>query len=395
MVPCFLRALAAGLLFIAPASLPAIAAEEPSVAANAAAGREEVDAKRARRWYSAGAEAGGLVVAGITVEAPWRADAEIAKFARDATRGQFTTPEKVKAIKEAILGLRRLNLRYEATGSVSAVDAFRTRAANCLGFTNLFIAMARTVGVEAFYVEVADVDEFARQDEFVVNNRHICAGYWSSSGFGVIDFVERPPFTPRYRPVSDLAGLAHYYNNRGCDFLRAKDFSGAERNLQVALAVQPKFAWARNNLGVALGRMERTDEAQAQYRRAISDDPRYGPAYANLASLLASLGQGDEAASVYESLSRVKSRDPFSQYQAGLFALGRGDFETALKRLHRSASLDPSLPEVQIGIAEASLGLGDRHGARRAYERALALDPDNMRAQIGLDRLAATAPASH
>jgi Flp pilus assembly protein TadD len=79
----------------------------------------------------------------------------------------------------------------------------------------------------------------------------------------------------------------------------------AESHYRRALRARPT-AQTYNGLGFVLARQGHTDQALAEFRKAIEVDPKFTPAFNNLAETLASEGRLDEAAHYYE-LSLVQS----------------------------------------------------------------------------------------
>jgi Flp pilus assembly protein TadD len=74
------------------------------------------------------------------------------------------------------------------------------------------------------------------------------------------------------------------------------------------LELNPKQANAHNNLGVMLGRMGRTDEAIAHYRKALDIDPLETDHLENLVSALVKAGRWDDAtAALRNALALAKS----------------------------------------------------------------------------------------
>ena len=59
-----------------------------------------------------------------------------------------------------------------------------------------------------------------------------------------------------------------------------------------ASELDPKYATPHNNLGLALFRQGKADEAIAEYRHAIELDPKYANPHADLGAALLSSGQG-------------------------------------------------------------------------------------------------------
>ena len=73
----------------------------------------------------------------------------------------------------------------------------------------------------------------------------------------------------------------------------------SERDLTVlrsfASRIDPSDAGAHNNLGVALVKQDRINDALAQYAEAVRLNPEYVDARNNLGATLAKLGRNDEA----------------------------------------------------------------------------------------------------
>jgi Flp pilus assembly protein TadD len=114
----------------------------------------------------------------------------------------------------------------------------------------------------------------------------------TSDGRAFVDFSGQLPDDARYRRISDLRALAHFYNNRGYALLheaqqvgREVPWSQARRQFEIATRVDPGFGRAWNNLGVALARLGDTAGALAAYRAALDREPRLQPARQNLLSL--------------------------------------------------------------------------------------------------------------
>jgi tetratricopeptide (TPR) repeat protein len=73
------------------------------------------------------------------------------------------------------------------------------------------------------------------------------------------------------------------------------DWAAAARCYQAALERWPRSVLASVALGNARYRLGEIEEAESAYRRAVAVDPSYAPAYNNLAHVLAELGRHREA----------------------------------------------------------------------------------------------------
>jgi Flp pilus assembly protein TadD len=90
---------------------------------------------------------------------------------------------------------------------------------------------------------------------------------------------------------------AHF--NLAVDSVQAGKFGEAESHYRQALAGRPT-AETHNGLGYALARQGRTDEAVAEFRKAIDLDATFAPAYNNLADALLKQGKLEEAQQYYK-----------------------------------------------------------------------------------------------
>ena len=79
-----------------------------------------------------------------------------------------------------------------------------------------------------------------------------------------------------------------------------------------------------------LARQGRTDEAIAEFRKAIDADPKFTPAYNNLAEALAKQGKLEDAARLLPALARARSRArPCTTLSASSCASSAGPDEAA------------------------------------------------------------------
>jgi Flp pilus assembly protein TadD len=116
---------------------------------------------------------------------------------------------------------------------------------------------------------------------------------------------------------------AHF--NLAVTYVQTGAFGEAESHYRQALPGRPT-AETHNGLGYVVARQGRTDEAVAEYRKAIDADPKYTPAYNNLAEALAKQGKLEEAAHYYQlSLAEKPSAAVYNALGVVLRGLGRTD----------------------------------------------------------------------
>ena len=119
----------------------------------------------------------------------------------------------------------------------------------------------------------------------------------------------RAPKRVLKRLISSLRGArAPEHNAEGVRLLQANRVAEAVRCFERAIAADPGYADATNNLGAALLRLGRGEEAVGHFRRAIELDPDNGETRANLGEALTLAGAPEDAvAALDEALRRDAS----------------------------------------------------------------------------------------
>lgn len=130
-------------------------------------------------------------------------------------------------------------------------------------------------------------------------------------------------------------------------------FAEARESYQQLVNLDPRDAVARNGLGIALARLARYGEAEAEIRRAIGIRPAFPEAHYNLAGVLQSTGRYNES-------------------------------ETPLRR---ALKLKPAYLDARISLGMTCVLLGRLEEARDCYEKALRLAPRNARALVGVGQI--------
>jgi Flp pilus assembly protein TadD len=123
-------------------------------------------------------------------------------------------------------------------------------------------------------------------------------------------------------------------------FAQAGAFGEAESHYRQALRGRPT-AETHNGLGYVLARQGRTDEAEAEFHKAIDADAKFTPAYNNLAETLAKQGKLADAAHYYElSLAERPSAAVYNALGGVLVRLGKND--EAAAQFEKAKALEPA-----------------------------------------------------
>ncbi len=140
-----------------------------------------------------------------------------------------------------------------------------------------------------------------------------------------------------------------------------------------ALAVDPRFAHAWTNRGVAWRRLGDFEEAERSHLRALEIEAGEPTALTNLASLYLAAGRRDEAAPLLARVDDHLRRNPFHHFRLGSKALRGGDAEAAVRHLRVAIRRLPEEAEFHEALSRALAAKGDLVKARESLERALQL----------------------
>jgi len=313
------------------------------------------------------------------ITSPIEIDDEMKAWLTEWVRPTDTSLEQLREVLLGFQSPRGLNLKYDPGYTGSAREVFESHRYNCLSFSHLFIAMARELGIEAYYLNVDTVQHFRREGDLVVVSGHITAGYDIGPKRKILEFTVGTPVDYRTASrISDSQALAMYHANRGAELLRDRDNQEALKWLRIAVDLAPDYANAWINLGVARRRTDDPEGAEQAYRTAIEIDPDSFSGYSNLSSLMRMQGHAEASEEILQLLDRRSNRNPFIYLALGDDALRKGEFEAARRYYRRAQNLAP-LPETNAAMGLLALELGDRPEAERWLRKAREEESDDAR----------------
>jgi Flp pilus assembly protein TadD len=304
--------------------------------------------------------------------------------------------QRLELLLKAIVDPSGLGLSYEAGHTNTAREAFATRKANCLGFTSLFVGMARELGISAFYLGVDDVERFDREGDLLVISGHVSAGFGMGGGkVKILEFTNAPKTEYHHvRRLDDLTSIALYHSNHGAELLRAGQTAEALPWLRKAVVIDPDLGDAWVDLGVGLRRAGDLDGAESSYRRALEVNPQGASAYQNLAVLLRLRGHDQEADDLMALSTRASAQSPFSFLALGDISLAHGRTDEARRFYRKAMWLNREDAEPYAALGLAALAGGDPGEAKKWLRKATARDKANERVRRLAARLASDpAPA--
>ena len=149
---------------------------------------------------------------------------------------------------------------------------------------------------------------------------------------------------------------------------------------------------ALENLGEAVLKQGRTDEAIEHFLRALRSRPNLAVSHACLGAALLQKGRSDEALT---HLRRALEIDPnhlpaHSSLGVALLEMGRPD--ESLAHLKKALEIDPNDADANYNLANTLLQLGRANEALAHYSKAVQLDPTDSQALNNMSWVLATWP---
>lgn len=306
----------------------------------------------------------------------------MAAFAERTAPRRLPKLQRLQALAKAIWRGSPHGVRYDVTATVTAREAFESRRVNCLGYSHLFVALARHVGLPARYQEVAVSGAGDREGQWLVLNQHVnvvgtLTGADTLTGQTryVVDIGRIPRTGERgARIISDRQALALHYNNLAIQALLADDVAKAWGNQLRALALDRRRAFFWTNLGVIYHRTGQDGAAERSYRIALVLAPDDETALVKLIAIEQGRGDADAVRRLERTLEAAHGRDPWFWARQAQRAAAAGDFERASGAIGRALQLAPE--RFELRVAEL----------RYRLERGVVADPAS---ELALLRLAA------
>lgn len=319
---------------------------------------------------------------GLPDEDPLDLEPGIKASVADHVRAGASPREKLRLLED-YLGTR-VRFEYASNRTLTAQGAWRERRGDCMAFTNLFVALARHVGLNAYFVHVREVrDYYERGGRFFVSS-HVAVGLGSGPEARVIDLSRELSLwremsdwkLAAYQAISDVEAVALYYSNVAVDRMLAGDAEDAERLFRFWLGRAPSVAELHNNLAVLLNRRGRHDEALSLLTRAIDAFPTFKPLYTNAMAAARGAGRPALAQELARRGEELEHDDPFFLVARALTHYQQRAYGEAARELERARSAKPDSPVILAWLTRAYLRAGERERGAEAFDAVRRLAPE-------------------
>lgn len=183
-------------------------------------------------------------------------------------------------------------------------------------------------------------------------------------------------------------------NNLGVELAKLDRSQEAMDQYQLALQLKPDYALGHYNLGETLLHVGRPEDAIRQYEQALHFDPRLAAAHHNLGNALRKTGHMQEAIEHYQQALELKPTFPEAHFNLGNAFVDTHRLDDAIKQYQEGLRFDSDNAQAHYQMGNALRAAGRSPEAVQHYQEALRLRPDYSEAQINLALLAPGAPPS-
>ncbi len=267
-----------------------------------------------------------------------------------------------------------MGMRYDDAATHTVAEAYAARRANCLGFTLVFLALAREAGLDARPQVVAQALAWQEAQGVFYRSGHVNVEIRFGARAVTLD-VLRDSVITRGRPVTltPTQLRAHYHNNLAMAAVASGDFATARRHMAEALARDPGHAGHWSNAGVLYLRDGDAAAARAANAEALRLAPDHANALFNAVGLARRNGDTARVRELRARLERMQRRDPFHHFLQAHDHDRAGDLARAIEHYRRAIALHGRDHRFHAALADALERSGDSARARTALQRAAAL----------------------
>ena len=178
---------------------------------------------------------------------------------------------------------------------------------------------------------------------------------------------------PIYATLVAEGESAFWYRTRGRTYLDSGLYVLAVREFKKALELQPD-ADAYDNMGTALQRIGKPDEALFYHRKAAEMNPDHLKFY-NLGIAYGKLNRLPDAINAFKRSLQLKSDQPEAHYNLGVAYFKLEQWNEAAVSLNTAIAADSGHANAHFALAMVHLARGERNQAERIHQKLQQLKP--------------------
>jgi tetratricopeptide (TPR) repeat protein len=166
------------------------------------------------------------------------------------------------------------------------------------------------------------------------------------------------------------------YNNMGTALQKQNRLEEAIEAYKKAIELRPDYAEANNNIGVALQAQNRPEEAIEAYKKAIELRPDDANTYYNMGIALQAQNKLEEAIEAYKKAIVIMPDDANTYYNMGIALQAQNKLEEAIEAYKKAIAIKPDDANTYYNMGIAFKEQGKLEEAVEAQSKAIELRPD-------------------
>jgi len=339
------------------------------------------------------------IAAGLPLEDPLHLSSGVQEYLRAKASVGGSERTRMQMLLRYLVDSDGLAFHYANMRTLGAQAAFEAREGDCMSYAVLYVAAARSAGLEVHFVRITQLPVFWEDRGRFFTSSHIAVAHgedtWGADAM-VVDFSATHTSEWRfslYSAIDDETAFVLFHSNRAVELLMKGRLAEAERLLSYLLQNAPAVPEVYNNLGIVLMREHRAPEATELYGQAIERFPNFVPLYSNAVSAAAASGLPDLVKLWRAAGHRVAERDPAFSFAQGMLAFREGEFSAAAKHFAQALEIQPNDLTLLAWTARAHLSAGDLDHGRKEVARIQQQTPSEAQRAL-LNSLKAEFPAA-
>jgi len=313
---------------------------------------------------------------------------EMQLFAEAATAQTSRGDAKAEALHKALISSTSIGGRgitYSAYDTITGIDAFERRQANCISYTLLFVAMARHVGLKAEVNEVILPPTWdMRATDTYLLMRHVNAKVFmprpnktfvrvigTADVSDIVVDLEMRRYRPHYKQqvIDEELVAAQFYSNRGMELAAEGNAREGFLYLRKALLMsqEPSYIWS--NFGSFYRRQKLLPEAEAIYLHGLSINPRDYTIMHNLAGLYKDMGKAEQSEHYQKRVRQHRNANPYYMFKRAEDSMEKGDLNGALELIKKAIKKEENEARFYRLAADIYDQLGDKENAQHMRDK--------------------------
>ncbi len=169
---------------------------------------------------------------------------------------------------------------------------------------------------------------------------------------------------------------ARPHGNLGFALAKQGKFEEAIFHYSEALKIHPHFPEVRNNIGMALVKQGKFPDAIKHYNRALRINPQSAPLRNNLGFALVEQGKTEEAIEHYYEALKVNPNFQEAHINLGIAFLKLGQIEEASRHYYEALRVNPNNENTYNHLGNLMAQVGKLDEAMKHYSQSLSINPD-------------------